>query len=179
MSKLRDLLKNPIFIHETPNRWEPLIDFSMDITAMAMSFHGFMFAFGFANGSIIISDSEVGSNKISFKIHKKKVTALDFTRDGHHIISGDESGNIVITNILDSSIIFENNCSSNEISEIKSCPTNINIFAARDSEKHLFLCSISNKKIKIIDSNSVGIVWKPNEPEILSGFQKKFEFINF
>lgn len=91
---------------EIPNQWATSLEFSDPITFTTLSFHGFMLAVGFQNGKLILSDSEIGTNRYCSSDHKTSITSLSFSRHSHFIASADSSGYLQIKRILSGEILF-------------------------------------------------------------------------
>ena len=81
---------------QVPDQWNSSIDFDETITSVALSFHGYILCVGLMNGTIIVCDSETGSNQYSFTTENGKINSVSFSRDGKLIASGDSFGNFQV-----------------------------------------------------------------------------------
>jgi hypothetical protein len=91
---------------DNPNQWGSSLDFENRITAMALSFHGFILAVGFADGQITLCDSETATNRRIITGHQSPISSLSFSRHGHFLASADVSGMVQVKHILADTLAF-------------------------------------------------------------------------
>jgi hypothetical protein len=151
---------------EAPNQWASSLEFTDQITSSAFSFHGFILAVGFANGRVIVCDSETGTNRITLTTHASAVSSLSFSRHGHSLASGDAAGLLQIQRILTSEVTFSRGFSS-PISDLSFSPNSISILLVLEVSHMLTLVNIDTGDHLAIPGEFVSACW--SREDILDG----------
>lgn len=78
--------------HDTGHRAE--------VTCIAVSTKGDVFAVGYADGSIRLWEASSGNVLVRFNGHRKSVTALCFDEQGFRLASGSQDTDIIIWDVI-------------------------------------------------------------------------------
>ena len=142
---------------ELPNEYYADFDFDVDITALTISHLGHFLGVGFADGDIVLCDSESGNNRHKYTGHKAEITALSFSIDNRLIASGDNEGHFQITEVLTHNIIYQDTAKEG-IKNIIFNPSSNEEFLVQSGNK-VSVINLTTKESRILPDDVSIILW--------------------
>jgi hypothetical protein len=132
-------------IEDLPDRFSGVLDLKSTreevITSVCFSPHAFIIAIGMADGRVSARDTLSRGNQREYTKHAARISALSFSRDTHHLASGDRQGCLKIHSVDTCELEFTHTFDSQGIRTVEFAPVGGNtlLVLLQDSTVHILV----------------------------------------